>query len=611
MKMQTKLTGRFVIVAAVWVATILAVGLTAAQEIPPAQPAPETAAPPPAPTATAPVPKIDTGDTAWLLTSSALVLAMTAPGLAIFYGGMVRSKNALNMILQSFIILCLISVQWVLWGYSLAFGPDKGHIIGGLEWLALNGVGLEPNPDYAATVPHQAFMIFQAMFAVITPALITGAFAERMKFSAFLLFILLWATFIYDPIAHWVWGVGGWLRNLGALDFAGGTVVHISSGVAGLACALILGRRHGYGHQPMRPHNLPLTVIGASMLWFGWFGFNAGSAVAAGMLATSAFVVTNTATATAALAWMFSEWVYQGKPTALGAASGAVAGLVAITPASGFVGPISSIWIGIGAGVFCYAAVVIKGRIGYDDALDVFAVHGIGGTWGALATGLFASKAINPAGADGVFFGNPAQLGIQAEAVLATWLFAFFGTCVLLTVVHVLVGLRVTEEEELTGLDLSQHNEAGYSFETPMMGAVGGVMSSVGAQSIPAPARSVPETRVAPARAPLLSSRRPPSQEEPTRYTLPSEASVVVREEPFDLAIQAEDPRAVRSVWERLCHDYPARTPKEFNELYPHVVTFSGDSLRFRKGDPERYRDEMERILALYGLEEARVEVTR
>ena len=426
----------------------------------PAPPAPAEAAA--APGAPAP-PKIDTGDTAWLLTSSALVLAMTAPGLAIFYGGMVRRKNALNTMMLSFIILCIISVQWVLWGYSLAFGPDKGHVVGGLEWLGLNGVGLDPNPDYGATVPHQAFMIFQLMFAVITPALITGAFAERMKFSAFLVFVLLWATFIYDPLAHWVWAVGGWLRNLGALDFAGGTVVHISSGVSGLACALIIGKRTGHGNEPMPPHNLPLTIIGASLLWFGWFGFNAGSAVASGALATSAFVVTNTATAAAALAWMGAEWLYYGKPTALGAASGAVAGLVAITPASGFVGPMSSIWIGVGAGVVCYVAVVVKGRLGYDDALDAFGIHGIGGSWGAIATGLFASKAINPAGADGLFFGNPGQVGIQFLAVAASWVFAFVGTYVILKVVDLFIGLRVTHEEEVTGLDLTQHNEAAYS----------------------------------------------------------------------------------------------------------------------------------------------------
>ena len=408
-------------------------------------------------------PKIDTGDTAWLLISTALVLAMTAPGLALFYGGMVRSKNALGTIMQSFIILCLISVQWVLWGYSLAFGPDKGHLIGGLEWLGLNGVGLEPNPDYGATVPHQAFMIFQMMFAVITPALITGAFAERMKFRSFLVFTLMWATLIYDPLAHWVWAVGGWVRNFGALDFAGGTVVHISSGASALACAIVLRRRLGYGKEHMAPHNLPMTVLGASLLWFGWFGFNAGSAVASGALATSAFVVTNTATASAALSWMVVEWMYRGKPTVLGAASGAVAGLVAITPASGFVGPMPSIMIGVGAGVFCYLAVLWKTRCGYDDALDVVGIHGIGGIWGALATGLFASKVINPAGADGLFYGNPAQLGIQALAVLVSVGFAFLGTFVILKLVDGVMGLRVSEDEERMGLDLSQHEERAYS----------------------------------------------------------------------------------------------------------------------------------------------------
>jgi len=424
--------------------------------------APEAAVVPAAPAAPA-APKIDTGDTTWVLVSTAMVLAMTAPGLALFYGGMVRSKNALGTIMQSFIILCLISVQWVLWGYSLAFGPDKGHLIGGLEWLGLNGVGLEPNADYAATIPHQAFMAFQMMFAVITPALITGAFAERMKFGAFLIFIIVWATFIYDPLAHWVWAVGGWLRNFGALDFAGGTVVHISSGASALACAIVLRARLGYGKEHMAPHNLPMTVLGASLLWFGWFGFNAGSAVASGALATSAFVVTNTATAAAGLTWMVAEWIHRGKPTVLGAASGAVAGLVAITPASGFVGPLASILIGIGAGVFCYSAVLMKTKLGYDDSLDVVGIHGVGGSWGALATGIFASKAINAAGADGLLYGNPMQLAIQAGAVLVSFGFAFVGTFVILKVIDMLVGLRVSEEEERMGLDLSQHEERAYS----------------------------------------------------------------------------------------------------------------------------------------------------
>ncbi len=427
----------------------------------PAAPAAPAAAPEAA-AAPAP-PKIDTGDTAWVLVSTALVLLMTAPGVALFYGGMTRSQNALGTIMQSFVVLCLISIQWMLWGYSLAFGPDIGGIVGSLAWFGLNGVGTTPNADYAATIPHQAFMLFQMMFAVITPALITGAFAERVKFSSFIVFTLLWATFIYDPLAHWVWGVGGWVRNLGALDFAGGTVVHISSGIAGLACALVIKKRLGLGKDSMHPNNLPMTLLGASLLWFGWFGFNAGSALTSGALATSTFTATNTATAAAALAWMIAEWIYRGKPSALGVASGAVAGLVAITPASGFVGPISSLLIGAGAGVLCYIAVMLKPLFGYDDALDAVGVHGVGGIWGALATGLFASKAVNAAGADGLFFGNPAQLGIQAMAVLVSVVFAFVGTLIVLAVVGAITGLRVKEEDERLGLDLSQHDEKAYS----------------------------------------------------------------------------------------------------------------------------------------------------
>jgi len=436
---------------------VIGVGSVLAQS--PAAPAPSSAGVAAAP----PASKIDKGDTAWMLTSSALVLLMTAPGLALFYGGMVRQKNALGTLMQSFIIMALISVQWVLWGYSLAFGPDKGGIVGGLEWVGLRGVGAEPFDAYAKTIPHQAFMIFQMMFAIITPALITGAFAERKKFSAFLVFTVAWATFVYDPLAHWVWGDGGWLKRLGALDFAGGTVVHISSGVSALVCALMIGTRRGYGHQPMQPHNLPMTVMGAALLWFGWFGFNAGSALEANSLATSAFLATNTATAAAALGWMITEWASRGKPTVLGAASGAVAGLVAITPASGFVGPMASLVIGALAGVFCYTACNLKSRLGYDDSLDVVGVHGIGGTWGALATGLFASKAINEAGSDGFFYGNPGQLWIQLVAVLATYVLAAVMTAVILKVVDALVGLRVTAEDEVAGLDLSQHSETAYA----------------------------------------------------------------------------------------------------------------------------------------------------
>jgi Amt family ammonium transporter len=425
-------------------------------------PAPAAGAPPAAAAPAAPAPKIDKGDTAWILTSSALVLMMTAPGLALFYGGMVRSKNALGTLMQSFIIMALISVQWVLWGYSLAFGPDKGGIIGGLEWIGLRGVGGEPYEAYAKTIPHQAFMLFQMMFAIITPALITGAFAERKKFSSFLLFTVLWATFVYDPLAHWVWGDGGWLKKMGALDFAGGTVVHISSGASALVCAIVLGKRRGYGHQPMQPHNLPMTVMGAALLWFGWFGFNAGSALEANALAASAFLATNTAAAAAALGWMFTEWMARGKPTVLGAASGAVAGLVAITPAAGFVGPVASVLIGAIAGFVCYNACNFKAKLGYDDSLDVVGVHFVGGTWGALATGLFATKTVNDAGGDGLFYGNPAQLWTQIVAVVASVALAMIVTAILLKVVDALMGLRVSDEDEMAGLDLSQHSETAY-----------------------------------------------------------------------------------------------------------------------------------------------------
>jgi Amt family ammonium transporter len=449
------------VVLVLGVLCILFVAVTAALAQTPPVPAP---AAPAGPTPAAPAAlKIDKGDTAWMLTSSALVLMMTAPGLALFYGGMVRQKNALATLMQSFIIMAIVSLQWVLWGYSLAFGPDHGGIIGGLEWIGLRGVGGAPYEAYAKTIPHSAFMVFQMMFAIITPALITGAFAERKRFSAFILFTLLWATFVYDPLAHWVWGDGGWLKKLGALDFAGGTVVHISSGVSALVCALVIGRRRGYGHQPMQPHNLPMTVMGAGLLWFGWFGFNAGSALEANALAVSAFLATNTAAAAAALGWMFTEWSTRGKPTVLGAASGAVAGLVAITPASGYVGPMAAIIIGALAGVLCYSACNLKSRLGYDDSLDVVGVHAVGGTWGALATGLFASKAINDGGADGLFYGNPGQLWTQLVAVLATYVVAAVMTLIILKVVDAVIGLRVTEEDEVAGLDLSQHSETAYT----------------------------------------------------------------------------------------------------------------------------------------------------
>jgi Amt family ammonium transporter len=385
------------------------------------------------------------------------------PGLALFYGGMVRRKNILGTIMQSFIIIGLISVEWILVGYSFAFGPDHGGIIGDLSWFALSGVGLTPFKDYAATVPHQAFMIYQMMFAVITPALITGAFAERFKFSTFLVFTLLWALLVYNPVAHWVWGIGGWIRNLGALDFAGGTVVHITSGVSALAAALVVGKRKGFGVDNMAPHNLPMTVLGAAILWFGWFGFNAGSALAAGDLSTSAFVATHTAAAMATLSWVFTEWIHRGKPTVLGAASGCVAGLVAITPASGFVQPMAALVIGLLAGAVCYGAVMMKGRLGYDDSLDVVGVHCVGGTLGALATGLFATTAVNAAGANGLFFGNPRLLAIQALAVVVSLVYSFGVSFLLLKVLDKTMGLRVEKEDEVMGLDLSMHGEAGYN----------------------------------------------------------------------------------------------------------------------------------------------------
>jgi ammonium transporter, Amt family len=407
---------------------------------------------------------INSGDTAWVLASTALVMLMTAPGLAFFYGGLVRRKNVLSTMMQSFFLLCLISIQWVLFGYSLAFGPDVGHVIGSLKWIGFSGVGLTPNPDYAGTIPHMLFAMFQMMFAVITPALITGAFAERMKFATFAVFSLLWATLVYDPVCHWVWGTGGWLRNLGALDFAGGTVVHISSGVSALVCALMLGRRKNFPGHPVAPHNMTYTVLGAALLWFGWFGFNAGSALAANELAVTAFAATNTATAAAALTWLLIEWFVSGKPTVLGVATGAVAGLVAITPASGFVGPLSSIGIGILVGAVCFVAVtIIKNKLGYDDSLDAFGVHGVGGITGALATGLFASKAINAAGNNGLFFGNAGQLGIQAIAVLAVVAYAVIVTFILLKVLNAVMGLRVNEDEETLGLDHTQHQESAYT----------------------------------------------------------------------------------------------------------------------------------------------------
>ena len=404
---------------------------------------------------------MNSGDTSFMLVATALVMFMT-PGLALFYGGLVRAKNALATMMQSFICLGLVSLVWVFYGYSLAFGPDVGGVIGSLKYIGLNGVTLQPGP-YSETIPDLLFCSFQLMFAIITPALITGAFAERMKFAAFVWFTILWSTVVYSPVCHWVWG-GGWIAELGALDFAGGTVIHINSGMAALVAALIIGRRKGWRKEPILPHNLPTTILGAGILWFGWFGFNAGSALAAGELATLALFNTQVASGAAAVSWIAAERMARGNATTLGAVSGAVAGLVAITPAAGFVGPISAVVIGLVAGIVCYMFVLVKERAGYDDALDVVAIHGFGGFWGALATGLFASTAVNPGGADGLFFGNPGQFVTQFIAAAAVMVYSFVVSGILLIIIDKTIGLRVSEESEMTGLDLTEHSETGYTF---------------------------------------------------------------------------------------------------------------------------------------------------
>ncbi len=404
---------------------------------------------------------INAGDTAWILVSAAMVMLMT-PGVALFYGGMVRRKNVLSTIMMSFAALGLAGLLWVLYGYSLSFGPDLGGLIGNLDFIGLRQVGQEPSSVYATTVPHLAFMIFQAMFAIITVALITGAVVERIKFSSLLVFSTMWLTVVYCPVAHWVWGDGGWLVNLGALDFAGGTVVHICAGVSALALAMLLGPRKGFrSGDPMEPNNIPMVALGAGILWFGWFGFNAGSALTSGGLAVSAFVATNTSAAAAALTWLILSWIYR-RPTLLGTATGAVAGLVAITPAAGFVPPLAGIPIGIGAALVCYYCILLRMRWSVDESLDVWAVHGMGGTWGALATGIFATLAVNPAGADGLLMGNMLQFIKQLAGVAAVWGFAFVATCILAKLVDVTLGLRVGAAEESVGLDISQHGERAY-----------------------------------------------------------------------------------------------------------------------------------------------------
>ena len=403
---------------------------------------------------------IDSGDTAWVLISAALVFIMT-PGLAFFYGGMVRSKNVLTTIMQSFFIVAMISVEWVILGYAMTFGTDINGFIGALDKIGLAGVGL--NVIENGTIPELAFVAFQCMFAVITPALITGAFAERMKFAGFAFFILLWAIFIYNPMAHWVWG-GGFLAQLGALDFAGGLVIHILSGVSGLTLCILLGHRRGYGKTAMLPHNVPMIVLGATLLWFGWFGFNAGSALGANALAANAFVVTQAAAAAATVSWVLVEWKVNGKPTIMGAASGCIAGLVAITPAAGFVAPMPSVIIGLVAGVVCYFAVsVLKVKLGYDDSLDAFGIHGIGGTWGSIATGLWATTAINPDGADGLFYGDTHLLFAQCVSVVVAFALGIIGSFILYQIVNRITPMRADEAEEISGLDIVEHGERGYA----------------------------------------------------------------------------------------------------------------------------------------------------
>jgi len=428
--------------------------------------------------------KIDTGDTAWMLTSSALVLMMTGPGLALFYSGLVRRKNVLATMMQSFILMAVVSVIWAIFGYSLAFGEGNKFFGSPTQYLFLNGVTAAPHPDYGATIPHTTWMIYQLMFAIITPGLICGAYAERMKFSSMVVFSILWLVFIYCPLAHMVWGKGGafnyslaptagWKNP--SLDFAGGTVVHISSGVSALMCALVMGRRRGYGRVPMPPHSVVLSVIGACLLWVGWFGFNGGSAVRSSGLASAAFINTHFAAAAATLGWMVAEWIKTGKPTVLGAISGAVAGLVVITPASGFVTPMSALIMGAIGGVVCFfSATVVKGMFGYDDSLDAFGVHGVGGTLGAILTGVFASAAINSAIKTDSFdySGGGAQLGRQLIATLITWAMAVVGSLIFLKLIDLVLGLRVSESDEYDGLDLSQHGESGYNFEEMFPGSV-------------------------------------------------------------------------------------------------------------------------------------------
>jgi len=595
--------------------------------------------------ASAAPPALDTGDTAWMLTSTALVLLMTIPGLALFYGGLVRPKNVLSTLMHSFFCAALVSVTWVVFGYSLAFGPTIDGLVGGLDHVLLRDVLGTASP-LAPTIPQVLYVAFQATFAIITPALVSGALAERMRFPAFALFVLGWSTVVYAPLAHWVWG-GGWIATrVGALDFAGGTVVHVSSGVSALVTALFLGRRLGYSPgEAMPPHSLPLTMAGASLLWVGWFGFNAGSAGSAGELAATAFLNTNTAAAAAALGWLFMEWIRAEKPTTLGAASGAVAGLVCITPGAGFVTPAASLVFGVAAGVVCYLAVTLKPRLGYDDALDVVGVHLVGGTLGSLLTGVFATVTVNPAvpalslGLDGgLLYGHPEMLLKQLIAVGATCVLSGVGTLVVLGAVGAISALRPDAEGEMVGLDLTQHSEQGYphfqvahglgamerrSLEREIeaterrkarileiMRAVeesGGppVRAAAGGAGRPA-AR---ETE-APRRPPHASSRVPPpvaAASAPARASPssgPSAAGGHVR-----VAVLDVDRKWLRAVWEDLCRQYPQDAPQEFKDIYDRVVSFGDNVLTFKPGDAREYRDKVARLLSLYGVAGSEVRV--
>lgn len=405
---------------------------------------------------------INTGDTAFVLASAGLVLLMT-PGLALFYGGMVSSKNVLGTFMQSLIMISVISIEWVLLGYTMSFGPDIQGVIGDLSWFGLQSVGTDPSPTYATTIPQNVFMIYQCMFAIITPALITGTFAERVRFSPFVIFALAWTILVYNPVCHWIWGSGGWLAARGVLDFAGGLVVHLTSGAAALAAVLVVGPRKGFGKHSFMPHNLPMTVLGTGLLWFGWFGFNGGSALAANGIAATAFVATHLAGMAGMAVWSLAEWLHRSKPTTLGAASGAVAGLATVTPAAGFISPIAAIAIGMIAGIICYIAVSLKNKIGLDDSLDVIGIHGVGGVIGTICLGIFASKSVNPAGADGLLAGNAAFLGTQFFGVLVVGTYAFVVSWILLKIINATMGLRVTPENEVTGLDLSEHSETAYN----------------------------------------------------------------------------------------------------------------------------------------------------